>query len=126
LKNIRIAVFLSITTLSLYAPAQRVMDQMRHIVNAGSLSGEILNLDKTPIVGATVTEYSPGSANQIATVKTDNDGHFELPRPSTPELQRLAIAATGMQTVYVQVRIMHSHGKLKIVMRPLIHAASRN
>lgn len=126
MKNIRAAVFLSVTTLSLYAPAQRIMDQMRHIVNAESLSGTILNLDRTPIVGATVTEYSPGSTNQIAVVRTDNDGHFELPQPSTPGLQRLAIAATGMQTIYIQVHIVRSRGKLKIVMHPLAQAASRD
>lgn len=126
MRKIGLVIMLLILAVPSWLLAQRISSQMNHIVPSGSLSGTVTvsrdhgdqasHDSPAPIEDATVTEYAPGTTNQIAQVRTNKDGYFEFPKPESPGMPRLKIEAEGMQSVYLQVNIIPAAKKLHIQM----------
>jgi len=81
-----------------------------------SLAGQVVVLGtEEPASGVTVELRSPGWKEVIASVKTDNEGHFSFAPVGKSELFYMRVSAPGMDIYQLRVRVdKHSGQELNI------------
>jgi len=85
--------------------AQTTVVTREGIVVSRALSGRVeLGMDKMPVKGTTVELCSANWKDVLASVKTDDDGHFSLQHQSG-KLFYLRVSSPGLNPYQVRVRV---------------------
>ena len=106
--KVRVAIAIATTCLCFaiqQGQAQTTVVTREGIVVSRALSGRVeVGMDEMPVRGATVELCSANWKDVLASVKTDDDGHFSLQHQSG-KLFYLRVSSPGLNTYRLRVRV---------------------
>jgi hypothetical protein len=99
-----------------FGRAQATLIVQEKVSVSRTLAGQVnVGLAEEPAKGVTVELCSPNWNTVITSVKTDDQGHFSLEKPTTKKLFYLRLSAPGINPYQLRVRIQkHGHPELTI------------